>query len=116
MKTILGVIFAAILLSACVTSNMTIDQLEAMGYEKADFPENNYSGSVGFTVDVKSALNTGAIYIGMAEKSLIELCYPDDVNISVGSWGEHKQFVYKYDNYERVYIYVENGEVVAWQL
>lgn len=36
---------------------------------------------------------------------------PKSINISYGSWGDHKQFVYGYG----YYVYVENGKVTSWQ-
>jgi hypothetical protein len=51
------------------------------------------------------------IQLGMSEAAL--LCSwgrPERVNRSVGSWGEHKQYIYSGAN-----VYVENGKVTSWQ-
>lgn len=51
------------------------------------------------------------IALGMSEKALIKSWgKPDDINTSVGRWGVHKQYVYGSQ-----YVYVENGEITAWQ-
>ena len=53
-------------------------------------------------------------YIGMSEDALIEsLGRPNDINVSVGSWGTHKQYIY--GGYDGTYIYVENGKVTSYQ-
>ena len=51
------------------------------------------------------------VQLGMSEAAL--LCSwgrPERVNRSVGSWGEHKQYIYG-----GRYVYVENGKVTSWQ-
>ena len=38
---------------------------------------------------------------------------PDDINVSVGSWGRHEQWVYdRWDSY----LYFENGKLTSWQI
>lgn len=65
----------------------------------------------------KLALNNSliikqAIELGISQCQLYaSLGYPADVNTSVGSWGVHKQHIYKSNRY----VYTENGTVTSWQ-
>ena len=45
------------------------------------------------------------------------LVYCGTVNRSMGSWGVHKQYVYRRcgRSYSASYVYVENGRVTSWQ-
>ena len=55
--------------------------------------------------------------IGWTEEMVIEsLGYPDDVNRSVGSWGVHEQWIYRYKyTYDATYLYFENGKLRSFQ-
>ena len=57
------------------------------------------------------------IFIGMSRDGLLASWgKPEDINSSVGSWGKHEQFVYPGKNdYESVYVYVDNGYITSWQ-
>jgi hypothetical protein len=58
------------------------------------------------------------IMTGMSETALIlSWGYPTKINRSVGSYGVHKQFVYRgYSRYSpSTYVYVKNGKVSGWQ-
>lgn len=64
-----------------------------------------------FTDEEISLIKEQQIRIGMSERAL--LCSwgnPRKVNRSVGSWGEHKQFVYRSS-----YVYTQNGRVTSYQ-
>jgi hypothetical protein len=64
-----------------------------------------------FTHREKNAILEKTIFIGMSNLALLaSYGSPQDVNISTGSWGTHKQYVYGYE-----YVYVENGVVTSWQ-
>ncbi len=56
------------------------------------------------------------IKIGLSEMGLyISWGFPDKVNKSVGSYGVHKQIIYKRGKHSKTYVYVENGKVTSWQ-
>lgn len=58
-----------------------------------------------------SAIGRRQVVIGMTEDAMTcVMGAPKAVNRSVGSWGEHKQYVYP-----SVYIYTENGKVTSYQ-
>ena len=59
------------------------------------------------------------IHIGMSELALVcSWGYPNiwgSVNKSVGSWGVHKQYVYRSCRYcKGQYVYIENGKITSW--
>lgn len=54
--------------------------------------------------------------IGWTEEMVIEsLGYPDKVNRSVGSWGVHEQWIYRYKYSDDTYLYFENGILKSFQ-
>lgn len=57
------------------------------------------------------------IAMGMSEKALLASWgRPSDINKSVGSFGVHKQYVYRGGSYsDSTYVYLEDGEVTSWQ-
>ena len=123
MEKVICLISVALLLAGCFTipSNVTIDELLAQGYTKANFPEGDLSTSLPTTEErlhnLKVGLESRLIHVGTKESYLLEMCgYPQDVNTSVGSWGEHKQYVYGDSSHGRIYVYIENGVVTSWQL
>ena len=55
----------------------------------------------------------GRVELGMSEDAMLcVLGAPSSVNKSVGSWGDHRQYVYRDLG---LYVYVENGKVASWQ-
>ena len=56
------------------------------------------------------------IRLGMREMVLVcSWGRPDSVNESVGSWGVHKQWVYRAcDSCKAQYVYTENGKITSW--
>ena len=66
-------------------------------------------------------IDTNYIQVGMSELALICLrggIIPGvngTVNVTSGSWGIHKQYVYESALGGRSYVYVENGKVTSWQ-
>ena len=65
-------------------------------------------------------INRKRINIGMSEFGLVcSWGYPfisGRVNKSIGSWGTHKQYVYRAcRGCSGTYVYVENGFVTSWQ-
>ena len=62
-------------------------------------------------------IDNDTIYIGMSETGLKCLMgRPYRINTSTGSYGTHKQWVYKVMAKDKgVYVYTENGSVVSWQ-
>lgn len=62
------------------------------------------------------AMIKGNLRIGMSIDALEYMMgYPDHTNTTSGSWGVHKQLVYKRAYLGDQYIYVENGIVTSWQ-
>lgn len=63
------------------------------------------------------AILGGGYEIGWTEDMVIEsLGYPDDVNRSVGSWGVHEQWIYRYEySHDATYLYFENGKLRSYQ-
>lgn len=60
----------------------------------------------------KSLIVKQVIKLGISECQLYASWgYPADINSSVGSWGVHKQHVYRNNSY----VYTENGTVTSWQ-
>lgn len=73
-----------------------------------------------FTDREWESIQSGTIFIGMSEPAL--WCswggtgIYGTINESVGSWGVHRQYVYRNSSYSSgQYVYVENGEVTSWQ-
>lgn len=63
------------------------------------------------SLKVRRAIEKQEIIIGMKKKEVeLSLGKPKKVNMSVGSWGVHEQWVY-----ERQYLYIENGVLTSWQ-
>lgn len=66
-----------------------------------------------FSQEELDLIEAQAIKIGMREEALVcSLGETPSVNKSVGSWGVHKQYVYRRIGW---YVYVENGFVKSWQ-
>jgi hypothetical protein len=65
-----------------------------------------------------SLVAAGEIVLGMT-KELVRFSWgePTDVNRSVGSWGVHEQWVYRFSTspYSATYMYFENGILTSWQ-
>jgi len=40
---------------------------------------------------------------------------PDDINVSIGSWGRHEQWVYEHKYISDSYLYFENGKLTTIQ-
>ena len=68
---------------------------------------------------VRRQVLAGKISIGMTEEQVrASWGTPYDINRSVGSWGEHEQWVYvtfegRWRSYQ--YLYFENGRLTSWQ-
>lgn len=66
-------------------------------------------------------IDANTIQVGISELALICLrgaIIPGvngSVNVTTGSWGVHKQYVYKDPFGGRSYVYLENGKVTSWQ-
>jgi hypothetical protein len=65
-------------------------------------------------------IDANSIQRGMSELALICLrgaIVPGygSINVTTGSWGVHKQYVYEHPLGGRSYVYVENGKVTSWQ-
>ena len=55
------------------------------------------------------------IWLGMTdEQARLSWGPPTKTNRSVGSWGVHEQWVYRY-KYSSDYLYFENGILTSWQ-
>ena len=68
--------------------------------------------AVGFSGTEQDAIEEGQIYLGMPEAAMLaSLGQPIDMNRTVTSGGEHKQFVYP----NGLYVYTEDGVVTSWQ-
>lgn len=54
------------------------------------------------------------LYVGMSMEAFTQYIRskPDRVNVSVGSWGRHEQWVYS----NLIYLYFENGKLGSWQM
>lgn len=60
-------------------------------------------------------VNTAYLEVGMTEAQVRDLCrFPNDVNRTVVDGTVREQWVYE-QGYERIYLYLENGILVAWQ-
>ena len=102
-------------------SSVSDDQLiRALGNEvyrnEAMFEEARERGLV--TRDEIRLIKAKQIRIGMSESALIASWgQPPRINRSVGSYGVHKQFVYRGSStyLSRTYVYVGNGKVRGWQ-
>lgn len=58
-----------------------------------------------------NSLREGYYWIGMTtEMALIAFGKPNEINETVGSWGNHQQWVYN-----RTYLYFENGKLASYQ-
>ena len=115
MKKILCFISVVPLLAGCFTLD-TEEEFSLDDYTKAEFASDHLLTTEEKLNNVQMALAKRLVYIGMKELDLLTICgQPHDINTSVGSWGVHKQFVYGYGSYERIYIYLENGLVTSWQ-
>lgn len=73
-----------------------------------------------FTEREWRAIKDRKVFIGMSEAAL--MCswgapnHCGDINTSTGSWGVHRQFVYRdCSYYSSNYVYTENGFVTSWQ-
>ena len=56
-------------------------------------------------------IRRGSVALGMSEDAMLcALGSPEDRNRTVGSWGEHIQYVF-----DGMYVYTENGKVTSWQ-
>lgn len=67
------------------------------------------------TQQTKQDILEGRIRIGMTREQVKATWgYPDDINRTVGSWGEHEQWIYGYDIRFRRYLYFENGKLTSW--
>lgn len=58
----------------------------------------------------------GKVVLGMTK----EMCKeswgePDDINVSIGSWGRHEQWVYEHYYSSDSYLYFENGKLTSIQ-
>lgn len=63
------------------------------------------------------AADNGEIFIGMSAMALLCSWGPaTKLNTSTGSWGTHRQWVYRpYLNGSASYVYTENGKVTSFQ-
>ncbi|MCK4623019.1 MAG: hypothetical protein KAT62_12485 [Desulfuromonadales bacterium] len=70
-----------------------------------------------FTTTEWVSITQNKVQLGMSELALIcSWGLPSSINETVGSWGVHKQFVYRAcDTCQGQYIYTENGKVTSWQ-
>jgi len=82
-----------------------------------------------FPLEERHLILSQTLKVGMSERGMWLAMGRkwNHINRSVGSYGIHKQYVYKYrhgcSRYEygysgyckRVYVYVENGKVTGWQ-
>ena len=60
-------------------------------------------------------ITEGLIWLGMsAEQARLSWGSPTTINRSVGSWGVHEQWVYRY-KYSADYLYFQNGVLTSWQ-
>lgn len=120
-----------ILISSCVTrpdtiENKTNNQKNSTFTEKVEQIKTKLKKSRIESLKKKwpslsekeiNAVYSKKIYMGMSRDGLLASWgKPKSINSSVGSWGKHEQFVYPGKNeYERIYVYVENGYITSWQ-
>lgn len=64
-------------------------------------------------------ISRGVVELGWTKEMVIEaIGHPYDVNTSIGIWGKHEQWIYKYDYFNNgsyEYYYFENGKLTAIQ-
>jgi len=59
-----------------------------------------------------NSIETGKVFIGMTNlQATLAWGAPESVNRTIGSWGEHEQWVYTHKSY----LYFENGILKAIQ-
>lgn len=64
-----------------------------------------------FSKEIQNMIKEREIIIGMnTEQALLSWGEPDDINRTVGAWGEHEQWIYG-----SKYLYFENGKLASWQ-
>lgn len=131
-------LFALILvltLTSCAGSpmrlaSMTPEELTAENsYNLCNAYNNNKNENIRSEIERRNLLtdaeweliDSNYIQVGMSELALICLkggIIPGVngvVNVTSGSWGVHKQYVYENAFGGRSYVYVENGKVTSWQ-
>ncbi|MHB8983782.1 MAG: hypothetical protein ACYC4E_00310, partial [Carboxydocellales bacterium] len=63
-----------------------------------------------------NAIHNQQVLIGMnPTQVMLSWGKPDDINRTVGSWGVHEQWVYRYGDFEANYLYFRNGKLTSWQ-
>lgn len=80
--------------------------------------ENSYIKKFGNSTYQK--LKDGNYWLGMTEEmARVALGSPNDINRSVGKWGEHEQWIYETrfqgKLYIKLYLYFENGILSSYQ-
>lgn len=64
-----------------------------------------------FSKEIQNMIKERKITIGMnTEQAILSWGEPDDINRTVGAWGEHGQWIYG-----SKYLYFENGKLTSWQ-
>ncbi len=86
-------------------------------YVHTDLIEDEAADRGLFTHEDMYLIKLGEIGVGMSEKALLVVWgKPRKINRTVGSYGTHKQYIYKkFASPERRYVYVKNGKVTGWQ-
>ncbi len=94
-----------------------LDLCAALKITGSENIKENLLSRPSFKEDDIYYIRNNSVRIGMSEYAM--LCAigrrPNDINKSVGKWGTHKQYVFRYDRYNVMYVYLENGIVTSVQ-
>lgn len=110
-------LFAVSVLSGCATYRQNLYANSTAGRRQLYL-----SAHPDLPAESVKAISNGEIFTGMtSEQAKASWGEPADVNESVGSWGQHEQWVYKCydlnagDGRACRYLYFENGKLTSWQ-
>ncbi len=82
--------------------------------------ENLFLAHPEWSFQDKKDINNGTARIGMTQEMVLAARgYPYDINRTVGSWGVHEQWIYRFFIYKNIYhyqyLYFEDGTLTAYQ-
>ncbi|TAN12943.1 MAG: DUF4124 domain-containing protein [Burkholderiaceae bacterium] len=94
-----------------------IQQLPCAGGNKMDVKPASGAGTDDpEQLRLLRAVATGKVTPGMtAEQMRTSWGSPTSINRSVGSYGVHEQWVYRWSNGKTQYVYLQNGVVTSFQ-
>lgn len=67
-------------------------------------------------IEKKIYILTKKVCVGMTKSQVLASWgAPSQINRTVGSWGNHEQWVYRRGSYTNQYLYFENGKLTSYQ-